>query len=369
MKVGTIVLLAIGAVAYLAAAWVGYRYVWLAVFPPDEQSIVLDEAEALTTEQARFIHGYHKQLLHEHDIDYRTVIPAAETVGDINAFAFNYFTEHRVGGLSQSGRGLLLVIDTENDIVRLEVSQALEGVYTDRFVSYIQHRQMIPFFRSQRVGDGILASTELIFSRAQDAERGRAFMPPVGGGTAGGGAVNPARIGAGRDERFRAGPDVAPAANDPRMVLAAYRDAMERRNGNPGLSIYTRETRAFLGRRVMTPAQMDNEAQKLKECPEAALKVDAGHAVLRYPVALRQCPPYFFRIEDGEWRLDLTMMSKAIRFNHRNQWHFDAQYHLDGRPYSFAFTDWRVDRHGFPHTAEPSDAQPARDASGSSQRG
>ena len=47
-------------------------------------------------------------------------------------------------------------------------------------------------------------------------------------------------------------------------------------------------------------------------------------------------------------KLDLTMMRKAIRFNHRNEWHFDTQYQLENERYAFAFSDWRFDRQGFP---------------------
>lgn len=344
----------------LAAAWLGNRYVWVSVPPGGNPLIVRDEAGILSRSQEEFIREYHKELLHDHGIDYRTVIHAADAVSNINEFAFDYFTEHGVGRLSQSGRGLLLVIDTGGNLVRLEVSQALEGIYTDRFVSYIQHRQMIPFFQSERVADGILSSTELIFARAQQAERGQAFMPPMDAKSAGAGAVNPAQIGAGPDESFRAGPDVAPAAKDPRTVLAAYQEAMDQRNGSPELSVYTRETRAFLRQWVMTPAQMDNAAKSLRECPEGAVKMDAGYAVLRYPVSSRQCPPYFFSIEEGEWRLDLSMMSKAIRFNHRNQWHFDGRYHQEGHPYAFAFSDWRFDQHGFPWMAGHPNTEPER---------
>lgn len=336
-------------IAYGAAAWIGYQYVWQRVFPFTEPAIVQDNTGILDREQTARIGRYHATLLTDHDIDYRTVV-RDDVDGDINVFAHRHFTEHGIGELSESGRGLLLVIDAQNDLVRLEVSQALEGVYTDAFISYIQHRQMIPFFRNERVADGILASTELIVTRAQQASQGRGFLPPMRAGSTGGGAVNQAHIGAGSTERFRRGPEVTAAGNDPRAVLAAYRRAMDRRNGNTELSIYTRETRTFLSRWTLTPAQMDNEAKSLAACPERVLKVAATYAVLRHPVSARQCPPYFFRLEEGEWRLDLAMMSKAIRFNHRNQWHFDAGYGIRSRPYSFAFSDWRIDEHGFPRT-------------------
>lgn len=364
-------LLASGLIAYAGAAWIGYHYVWPSIFPGgprEDQIVVEDRGGILNQERAAFISLYHKALLNDHDIDYRTVVLSDTIDRDIDAFSYEYFTGHDVGGRSRSGRGLLLVIDTHNDLVRLEVSQALEGVYTDSFVSYIQHRQMIPFFQNGRVADGILASTELIVSRAQQASRGEAFAPPMEARTAGAGAANPALIGKGQDRSFRQGGDVEATSNDPRAVLAAYREAMDQRNGNPELSIYTEETRAFLRQWTVTPAQMDNEAKNLAACPTGTLKVSAAYAVLRFPVSSRLCPPYFFQIEDGEWRLDLAMMSKAIRFNHRNQWHFDAQYHLESEPYTFAFSDWRFDQHGFPLKTEQAATETERTDGGNARR-
>lgn len=356
-------LILLGAVVSIAAVWTGYRYLWRPHIPDSGSSIVQDGAGILSPRQAAFIRRYHNKLLEDHDIDYRMVTGAGDMGADINTFAYTYFEEQGVGRLSESGRGLLLAIDVDDGLVRVEVSRALEGIYTDRFISYIQHRQMIPFFRSSRVADGILASTELVFTRAQEAESGQAFVPPMEAATAGAGAVNPARIGAGGESAFRDGPDVAPAGGDPRAVLAAYKKAMEQRNGNPDLTIYTTETRRFLEEWTVTPAQMDNAADSLDKCRPGTLEVKTGHAVLYYPVALRTCPPYFFRVEEGRWRLDLTLMGKAVRFNHRNQWHFAPGYLQSEQPYTFAFSGWRVDEQGFPMSVEDTglSIEPRRD--------
>lgn len=346
----TLGLILLGAVVYLAATWVGYWYLWRPHVAGSGDAIIQDKADILTARQAAFIRQYHEKLLEDHDIDYRTVTGIGDGA-DINTFAYTYFEEHGVGRLSESGRGLLLAIDVDDGVVRVEVSRALEGIYTDRFISYIQHRQMIPFFRSGRVADGILASTELVFMRAQEAESGRDFVPPMEAATAGAGASNPARIGAGDGGAFRDGPDVTSAGDSPRAVLAAYKKAMAKRNGNPDLSIYTSETRRFLGGWTVTPAQMDNVADSLDECRPGTLNVKADHAVLHYPISQRTCPPNFFRVEEGRWRLDLTMMGEAVRFNHRNQWHFALGYLQSEQPYTFAFSDWRIDEQGFPMTA------------------
>jgi uncharacterized protein len=114
---------------------------------------------------------------------------------------------------------LLLVIDTELDRVRLEVSTSLEGVYTDAFVAYVQNRQMVPFFQSGRVADGIIATTELIVVRAQEAEAGNDFSPAMPARSMGGGATAPAGI-AGAAVGGQGGLDPAPAGTQSRERVA-----------------------------------------------------------------------------------------------------------------------------------------------------
>jgi uncharacterized protein len=252
-----------------------------------------------------------------------------------------------VGGDSHSGRGLLLVIDSESDRIRLEVSAALEGVYTDAFVAYLEYRQMVPFFRQGRIGDGILATSELIFARAHEAQAGHALGPnEARAWSTGAGAATAARIGAGNDRRFaerRA--DVAPEAS-PDATVAAYLAAMQGRNARPDLSIFSKNSRSMLRSWTITPAQMDALARTYAKCRGAATRFgpDGERAVIRYPIEQRQCAPWFLAREDAAWRLDLAASQRALRFNHRNEWRLAGA--ADG--YGFAFEDWRFDRNGFP---------------------
>ena len=133
------------------------------------QTRVDDQAALLHPEQRKWISQYHSKLLETHDIDYH--VATVKSTIDIAREAQKMFSTAGIGSLSQSGRGLLLLIDVEGNKVRLQVSAALEGVYTDAFVSYIQNRQMVPFFAASRVSDGILATTEMIFTRAGEAEK------------------------------------------------------------------------------------------------------------------------------------------------------------------------------------------------------
>ena len=143
--------------------------------PPPPAVSVMDWAELLGARARRAIADHRDRLRKDHDIDYRLV--TARGAGDVHWASHEAFAALGVGERSDGGRGLLLVIDPGADRVRLEVAAALEGVFTDAFVDYLEQRQMAPFFHEDRVADGILAATELIVARAEAAAAGEAFDP------------------------------------------------------------------------------------------------------------------------------------------------------------------------------------------------
>ncbi len=323
-------------VALAAAAW---RF-----WPegPVGVSLLEDSARLMSVEQGEHLQEYHAFLLLDHDIDYRVV--TANDVGDINLYATKQFAALGVGNLSRSGRGLLLVIDPAQDRVRLEVSQGLEGVYMDAFVAYLEQRQMVPFFRVGRVADGILATTELIITRAQNAKANAGFEGEGWAAASGGaGAATAAKLDAGADTDFRDGGDVA-AGTTPEATLEAYYGAMAARNLRGDLDLFTPATRKMFENWVVTAAQADNTVRSFRKCHQEPARYDdtGRYAVIRFPVD----SPYFLEQEDGRWRLDLVTMQKAVRFNVSNQWHFDLSVE---HPYGFAFADWSYDKHGFPY--------------------
>jgi uncharacterized protein len=310
--------------------------------------MVRDEAGLLNEAQKAFIGRYHQVLLTDFDIDLRVLTEAGEQ--DIAQSAVKAFERSGVGALSETGRGLLLLIMPDSDKVRLEVSEALEPVFTDTFAAYVQQRQMVPFFQSDRVAEGILATTELLYSRALEAQAGESFDPrKLDAASSGAGAQTAARIGEGYDaDPFRQQTGQVSADGAPLATVQAYLDAMANRDARTDLPIYSEATRRMLADWTVTPAQMDNITRVYKACSAPELRRTPGsvHAVLRYPVGERRCAPWFLVLEGDEWRLDLTMMQKAIGFNHRNEWHFVAGITHD---YSDTFADLVFDDHGFPH--------------------
>jgi len=164
-------------------------------------------------------------------------------------------------------------------------------------------------------------------------------------GTTGAGTETAALIGASPSQSFRPG-DIS-AGDSPAETVAAYLGAMRQRNGNPNLDIFTSQSRAMLGSRTATPAQMDTLFQTYRNCTgeDVVISPTANSAVLRYPPRQRNCAPWFLINQGGKWRLDLTMLQRAVRFGSSNAWHFDLSVN---HPYEFAFQDRVFDDNGFP---------------------
>src|SRR5688572_2778413 len=242
----------------------------------DDRAAVLEPAE-----RARIVE-YHAAILGAHDIDYRVL--ALDSGGDLERTAHGYFAEAGVGSLSASGRGLLLVIDAAHERVRLEVSTSLEGVYTAAFVAYVQNRQMAPFFSAGRVADGILATTELIVGRAQEARAGGALAKPMPARSMGGGATAAAAIGTTSnpaEQLQQQTQHVEVDGLEPLQVVEAYHERMANRDARADLPLYSAQTVAMLRDWVVTPAQMDNLARTYRGCTVDGARVRGDAAVVR----------------------------------------------------------------------------------------
>ncbi|NNE24420.1 MAG: TPM domain-containing protein, partial [Rhizobiales bacterium] len=273
----------------LVVAGITAGLVWWGVRAWLPAKMVEDHAGLLTQEQNVQVSDYHRFLLRDHDIDYRVV--SENKVADINRLAVKTFERLGDGMRSKTGRGLLLVIAPDEKLVRLEVSRSLEPVFTDAFVKYIEERQMVPFFASGRIADGILATTELIVTRAQEARANVEFDPGANPArSAGGGAVS--KIAAGQPKMT--GDSGIAAGASPQATLDSYLEAMGRRNSSPDLLIYTPETRAMLKGWTVTAAQMDNEVKTNRKCASRGTRTRGQYAVIRYRIKDRLCAPYFF---------------------------------------------------------------------------
>lgn len=338
-----------------------------------QRKIIIDNAAVLTPKPAllKAYREYNNQLLKDYRIDLRVITTNSDE--DINTFANKAFSLFKKEKTTDSGRALLLVINAKYNLVRFEVSMALEPIYTDVFVSFIERQHMVRFFRDNRLDEGIFATTEAMYSRARKAARGEEFMADMPTEFIGGGAKRNADIGR-KDLNVKSKKDISlsPSAS-PEEVLQAYIETRRDHNDNPNLSIFTDETKKFFQDWTETPVQMDNEVRSFTKCSdsETVISDDQSHAAIVFPVKQRKCCPYLLKKEHGGWKLDFATMSKLIRFNTEEKWHFILNWKENlGKkhyawlyqkqylpevvraliaPYLFAFVDNIYDYNGFPY--------------------
>lgn len=287
---------------------------------PSVTAFVEDRAQLLTATERAGISGWHAALLAQYDIDYRVL--TVDSADDLSALAARSFEAAQIGQRSSAGRGLLLVVDAAGERVRLEVSRELEAVFVDSFVAFVEREQMAPFFAAGRIGDGIVATGELIAGRADAA---------IAGGELVGRAVEASSAGAGAESRTHANsgyvrPQATTAVDTragpaPLDTVAAYVAAMAAHDASADLDLYTAETRQMLAGHVVTRAQMDNLVRTYRDCPAPRARIEGDVAVVDHPGESGSCAPWLLqRGADGRWRLDLVTMQRALRFDTRNHW-------------------------------------------------
>jgi len=318
-------------------------------------SMVLDDANILSKDKRliKMYKLYNKKLLEDFDIDFR--VATTNTKDNIDIFSNKLFKKLQKDSKSHSGKALLLVLNVKQDKVRLEVSMALEGVYTDSFVSYIQRKGFVPYFRDSKILDGVYMALELIRDRAFEAQKGKEFMPPMKSKSIGAGAKTKAFFNQ-KDIYAKDGENVqAFTKSTPLDVLKSYMRSLKSHNKNPNLDIYTDKTKVFFANHTVTDINQNNEIKFLKNCIDTkkTLFSDDNHyaVLLNDPVKQRKCTPHFFKKEHGKWKLDIATMAQTLRFNQTMQWHFDMQNRLkdDGIYYAFAFDKLWFDKNGYPY--------------------
>ena len=329
-----------------------------------QKDVIIDDAYVLLDKPKlmKMYREYNEGLLRDYDIDFRVVTTVSDEA--IDTFANKQFAKLQKESRSKSGKALLLVINTAQDKVRLEVSQALEPVFTDAFVSYIERKGFVPYFREYKIADGVYMATELVHDRATEAAAGKEFVPPMASKSIGGGAKTKAHIGIADPDAKKGAEVAANAADTPMDVMERYLKVLKVHNKNPNLDIYTDATKAFFAKWTVTDINQDHEVHNIAPCKpyyETLYDTTDTHAVLaaRPYDKHRTCSPYFFKKEEGKWKLDIATMAQTLRFNAQMQFHFDMGKRLEkeGKYYAYAFDGYYFDGNGYPHKFNKKDPE------------
>lgn len=351
-------LLTLASILYPSASYVTPR-VW-ASSPPDS-SVEDPSSGVFVVDQAQLIHSDSKErmsellkaLLRDTDIELMAIsIPTLNGLA-ISAFANELFERWGIGSRTQASRGLLFVVAAREQRVRFEVSYELESIFTDSFVSYIEQKQMIPYFEHNQIGEGIEATVELIARRAYERVLNKTFDPTakgpedIGGYKSGGAGADtavtfgsssprkPQDIGVSQREVFDAQPTPADA-------WERFLEVNRRHIKDPEIGLYDDLAKALM-RGVSTDAGQDHIAQLYAGKPYTVREKDSHAAIVFSEDSNNLLAPWFFHKTAQGWQLDGSMYPEVIGYNHLNQWFFKRRDH----PYMFAFSDYTFDKHGF----------------------
>lgn len=314
-----------------------------------DKATAVDDPAVLLNEESRLrIESFANSLAVNSDIELHIVILDHAT-DNINAAAHSIFETRRLGSHTRDQRGLLFVIDPEGKQVKIEVGYGLEPFLTDVIIARFEREQMAPFFRQNRVGDGIEAMLELLVSQAPTAASTRVSLSPLSY-SGGAGARSSIAINEPLDAEFLDVNDVAARfdfvpCSTPLKSLEMYRRVLMHNIKDPNLALFTPATRRFLSNWQVTVGQQNNELRDLEKMISKAVVFESDVlAVIRFPIECRQNSPYFLQKSRDGWQLDFATMNRVIGFNHKNQWFFRNLNHS----FEFAFDDWSFDENGYP---------------------
>ncbi len=201
------------------------------------------------------------------------------------------------------------------------MARQLERVFVDSFAAFIEREQMVPIFSSGRVGEGIVAASELIAGRAERALAAAAFDERAMAVTSAGGGTETDAMLDGGNQRPSAFVATDTDAEETPGDTVAYLAAMAAHNADMALDLYTPDSQEMLAGQVVTRAQMDNVVRTYRDWPQPELLLQESVAVLRYPPQARSCAPWLLERGPGDcWRLDFVAMLRAFRCDTRNHW-------------------------------------------------
>lgn len=115
--------------------------------------------------------------------------------------------------------------------------------------------------------------------------------------------------------------------SNPGDTFEIYRQALADADIEAYMSCITQGSKEMLSQRPPQSATMLREYRDIAE-KEYKVTVEGSIATLEFQPKSEFAPPYLFKIERGDWKVDLKRMSEEITFDQRDNWHWKEQNNL-----------------------------------------
>jgi len=143
--------------------------------PPELTQPVNDFAGVVDAESARAIDALSRSLRQASgDVVVVAAVNTFAPYADIEEYAVEMFENHGRGiGTADRDNGLLIVVAVGDRDVRIEVGYELEAFITDGFAGQTIRQDILPAFRREDYGAGLLAGTARVVSRIAEGRNVR----------------------------------------------------------------------------------------------------------------------------------------------------------------------------------------------------
>jgi uncharacterized protein len=135
--------------------------------PPELTAPVNDFANVISAEQEAELDSLSRKLqAASGDVLVVATVKTFQPFADLPSYTTEMFENHGKG-IGQKGRdnGLLLVLAVDDRQVRVEPGYDLEGIITDGFAGQVSREVMVPFFRKNDYGGGLVAGATRLAER------------------------------------------------------------------------------------------------------------------------------------------------------------------------------------------------------------
>ena len=250
----------------------------------------------------------------ESGVDLRILLVPSTRGKSLEQFTLDAMRELHVGR-STGGRGVLIVYDTLDHAMRIEIGPKLQGVLPDAFVGYLIRNHLRPFFGGGQAEVGLRTSLFMVHWRIRMARLGEEYDPSFeeyirdvrrlasGGGVSGRVPLNSGLVG------FinTSGDSAARAYFRPQpTVEAAYRryhEWLAVAGGQTDVPLFTPESQAFL--RQLPISRAFNEYLLAAEYGRGYAIDRRGDLAMLYFTDDPFISPKFLRRDPDGWRMDI----------------------------------------------------------------
>ena len=129
--------------------------------PSKPQGYVSDFAHLLPPAQKEEIEILGREIERKTGIEIAVVIVKSIAPESIETYAVHLFEKWGIGKKGKDN-GLLILLSLAEKKVRIEVGYGLEGILPDGLCGRIIREIMVPYFRQQKWGEGLLAGSTAI---------------------------------------------------------------------------------------------------------------------------------------------------------------------------------------------------------------